>query len=95
MIVAIEPQSAGSQLQVQAIQTGDGSKWWAVFTSFEEELKGAERVMSTFLVNLEELFASALVTDGITGVIINPWHRTIMLDKTLIAVIQGTNHTQN
>lgn len=95
VIVAIEPQSAGSQLQVQAIQTGDGSKWWAVFTSFEEELKGAERVMSMFLVNLEELFASALVADGITGVIINPWHRTIMLDKTLIAVIQGTNHTQN
>ena len=41
LIIAIDPSSAASGLQVQAIQTDDGRKWWAAFTSFDEELKGS------------------------------------------------------
>ena len=67
----------------------DGKLWWAAFTSFEEELKGGGSVMSTFLTGIHPLFESALKTDGIEGVIINPWNRTLMLDKNLIQIVLG------
>lgn len=56
LIIAIDPSSAASGLQVQAIQTDDGRKWWAAFTSFDEELKGSGSVMSTFLTDMKQLF---------------------------------------
>ena len=89
LIIAVDPSSAASGLQVQAIQTDDGRKWWAAFTSFDEELKGSGSVMSTFLTDMKQLFNSAITTDNIQGIIINPWNRTIMLDKVLLRIILG------
>ena len=48
--------------------------------------------MSTFLTDMKQLFTTAITTEGIEGVIINPWNRTIMLDKTLIRIILGENN---
>ena len=90
LIIAVDPSSAASGLQVQAIQTDDGRKWWAAFTSFEEELKGAEPVQSTFLVDMDKLFDAALAVPEISGIILNPWNRTIQLDKTLIRITKGS-----
>ena len=87
LIIAIDPSSAASGLQVQAIQTDDGRKWWAAFTSFEEELKGADQVKSTYLSEIGRMFEAALTVPEIAGIIINPWNRTIMLDKHLIRII--------
>lgn len=89
LIIAIDPSSAASGLQIQAIQTDDGRKWWAAFTSFDEELKGSGSVMSTFLTDMKQLFNSAITADNIQGIIINPWNRTIMLDKALLRIILG------
>ena len=89
LIVAVEPPVGHQQMRLQAIQTDDGKKWWAAFTSFDEELKGGGSVMSTFLTDMEKLFVSALSVDEIEGVIINPWNRTLMLDKNLIRIIRG------
>ena len=89
LIIAVDPSSAASGLQVQAIQTDDGRKWWAAFTSFDEELKGSGSVMSTFLTDMKQLFNSAITADNIQGIIINPWNRTIMLDKVLLRIILG------
>ena len=89
LIIAVDPSSAASGLQVQAIQTDDGHKWWAAFTSFDEELKGSGSVMSTFLTDMKQLFNSAITADNIQGIIINPWNRTIMLDKVLLRIILG------
>ena len=72
LIVAVEPSVGNQQMRLQAIQTDDGKKWWAAFTSFDEELKGGGSVMSTFLTDMEKLFVSALSVDEIEGVIINP-----------------------
>ena len=88
LILALEA-SAGEMMQVQAIQTKDGQRWWAAFTGFEEELKGSGSVMSTFLTDMEQLFRKALLEDEIRGVILNPWQKTLMLDKTLIRIILG------
>ena len=92
LIIAVDPSAAASGLQVQAVQTDDGRKWWAAFTSFDEEVKGSGSVMSTFLTGMKQLFTTAITAEGIEGVIINPWNRTIMLDKTLIRIILGENN---
>lgn len=88
LILALEAP-AGEMMQVQAIQTKDGQRWWAAFTGFEEELKGGGSVMSTFLTDMEQLLRKALLEDEIQGVILNPWQKTLMLDKTLIRIILG------
>ena len=89
LVVAVEPNPASTQMQLRAIQTADGASWWYAFTGFEEELKGAEAVQSTFLVDIDKLFDAALSAPEIQGVILNPWNRTLQLDKTLIQIIKG------
>ena len=89
VIIAVEPNGAAGQMKLQAVKTSDGNSWWAVFTSFDEEMKGAEPVQSTFLVDMEKLFDAALAVPEISGIILNPWNRTIQLDKTLIRIIKG------
>ena len=87
-IVAVEPPRGDGK-----IQTADGQQWWAAFTSFEEELKGSGSVMSTFLSDMEKLFTTALGTEGINGVIVNPWNCTLMMDKNLIQIVLGNQHS--
>lgn len=91
MIIAVEPGMSGEQMKLQTVQTADGNSWWAVFTSFEEELKGSGSVMSTFMTDIQKVLEAALSEGQISGVIINPWNRTLMLDKTLIRIILGEN----
>ena len=88
-IIAVEPPRGDGRIAIQTVQSADGRLWWMAFTSFEEELKGSGSVMSTFLADMEQTYRSALEAEGIEGVIINPWNRTIMLDKMLINVILG------
>ena len=76
-------------MQIQAVQTADGKAWWVAFTSFEEELRSADQVKSTFLADLEQIFRTALTVNEIEGVIINPWNRTMMLNKNLIQIVLG------
>ena len=89
LIVAVDPALEGSQLTVHVLRLEDGSSWWMAFTSFEEEIKGANKVMSTFMGNMRQMFDAVLKTDGVDGIIVNPWNRTLMLDKTLIRIILG------
>ena len=88
-VIAVEPPTGNNQLKLQAITTDDGKVWWMAFTSFEEELKGSNSVMSTFMTDIKQLFTSALQADTISGIILNPWNRTIMLDKNLIQITPG------
>ena len=55
VVVAVEPNPASEQMQLRALRTADGASWWYAFTSFEEEMKSAEAVQSTFLVEFEKL----------------------------------------
>ena len=89
LIIAVEPPKGDGIINLQAIKTSDGKQWWAAFTSFDEELKGSTQIMSTFTADIDKLFYSALEEPSIEGVIINPWNRTIMLNKTLINIILG------
>ena len=87
-IVAVEPSIGTTQMNLKMIQTSDGANWWYAFTSFNEEMKGADSVKSTFLVDIDKLFDAALTVPEIKGVILNPWNRTLMLDKGLIRIIK-------
>ena len=89
LIVAVEPPAGGGQLLLQTVKTSDSKLWWAAFTGFEEELRGSDRVKSTFLADMGQLFATALQADGVEGIILNPWNRTLMLEKELIRIILG------
>ena len=89
LIIAVEPPKGDGQIRLEAIKTDDGRNWWAAFTSFEEELKGGGSVQSTFLTDISQLFNSSLQVNEIEGIILNPWNRTIMLDKNLINIILG------
>ena len=89
LIVAVEPDPAQAQMKLQTVRTPDGKIWWSAFTSFEEELKGGGSVQSTFLTDIAQLFNSALQVNEIEGIILNPWNRTIMLDKNLINIVLG------
>lgn len=88
-ILAVEPLTGDNQLRIGTVKTGDNKTWWVVFTSFEEELKGGGSVQSTFLTDISQLFNSSLQVNEIEGIILNPWNRTIMLDKNLINIILG------
>ncbi len=88
-VIAVEPPTGDNQLKLQAITTDDRKVWWMAFTSFDEELKGSNSVMSTFMTDIKQLFTSALQADAISGIILNPWNRTIMLDKNLIQITLG------
>ena len=88
-ILAVEPPTGDDQLRIGPVKTGDTKTWWAAFTSFEEELKGGGSVQSTFLTDISQLFNSSLQVNEIEGIILNPWNRTIMLDKNLINIILG------
>lgn len=88
LIVDVEPSVAGAQMNLKVVETGDGTKWWSAFTSFEEELKGADSVKSTFLSDIDKLFDAALAVPDIQGVALNPWNRTMILDKHLIRIIK-------
>ena len=88
-ILAVEPPTGDNQLRIGTVKTGDNKVWWAAFTSVEEELKGGGSVQSTFLTDIGQLFNSALQVNEIEGIILNPWNRTIMLDKNLINIVLG------
>lgn len=88
-VVAVEPSTAQSQMTLQTVKTQDGGVWWVAYTSFDEELKGADCVKSTFLSDIRPLLEKSLTVPEIRGVILNPWNRTIMLDKHLIEIVLG------
>ena len=89
LIIAVEPFTADSGIRLQAVETTDGEKWWMAFTDFEEELKGGDGVKSTFLTDMDKLFETAAGVAEIKGIILNPWNRTLMLDKNLLNIIMG------
>ena len=91
VIVAVEMNPGNTQMAVKSVQTEDGQWWWYAFTSFDEEMKGPESVKSTFLTDIGKLFDAAMTVPEIEGVILNPWNRTIMLDKHLIRIIKPEN----
>ena len=79
---------ASAALRPKIVQTADGGRWWYAFTSFDEQMKSPDAVKSTFWADINSLFDAALAAEEIQGIILNPWHCTLQLDKTLIRIIK-------
>ena len=88
VVVAVEAVAKEQNLQLATVRTEDGRRWFAAFTSFEEEMKGGGAVKSTFLADIQQLFEVAREAD-VAGVILNPWNIRLALDQTLLAVVLG------
>lgn len=88
-IAAVETTpGASAALRPKIVQTADGGRWWYAFTSFDEQMKSPDAVKSTFWADINSLFDAALAAEEIHGIILNPWHCTLQLDKTLIRIIK-------
>ena len=77
-----------NRLHVQVMQI-DGLTWLPAYTGFEEEMKGKNGIMSTFMADIGQILDMALSGD-VEGVLLNPWNRTMRLDHDLIRIIKGT-----
>lgn len=86
-----DPGEMNSQLSLKTIES-DGKKWFVAYTSFEEQMKGNEAVQSGFTAEIYKLFQMTLATDSVEGLIINPWNKTIQMDKNLIQITMGQNN---
>lgn len=86
-IASVDQDAGDGSLKLRVLHTPDGKAWFSAFTSFEEQLKGSNPVMSAFTAQISRLFQIALESEGIEGLILNPWNRTLMLDRQLIRVI--------
>lgn len=86
-VVAVDMTPAGLQLQTKEIK--EKGKWFIAFTSFEEQMAGNEKVMSTFMADIGQLFDMALQNESIQGVVLNPWNHSLLLDCELLRVIKG------
>lgn len=90
-VVGVEP-AFNNGLQVKMLQSTDGRKWIPVYTSFEEEMKGGNQVMSTFLADIGQLLNMALKDATVHGILINPFSQRFVLNQELIRVVVGTPH---
>lgn len=87
-IAAVEAAPGAAQMRPRVVTTADGARWWYAFTSFEEQMKSPDTVKSTFLADIGSLFDAALAAQDVQGIILNPWHCTLQLDKALIRIIK-------
>lgn len=91
LIPSLDQNAGMNSLQMRVLRTEDGRSWFLAFTSFEEQMKDSNPVMSAFTAKIEQLFQMTLGEKNIDGLILNPWNRTIMLDKNLIRIVLGEN----
>ena len=58
LIIAVDMVVQGAPLSIRPVTTSDGNKWWAVFTSYEEEMKGKGKAqpVSLFTASMEQIF---------------------------------------
>lgn len=91
-VVAVEvPDGASNPGTNLALKTCNfnGKKWFIAFTSFDEELKGNNSVMSCFLADIDKIFDFTLNNTEVEGVILNPYGNMMTLNKQIIEVIIG------
>lgn len=90
-VVAVSAGQNNTSFDLRPVSTPDGKRWFAAFTDFDEELKKTDSVVSGFTAEISGIFRTALASEGISGVIINPWDKALKLDRNLIRVIRGNS----
>ena len=86
MVVGVDTD--GGTVRIKAMKLDDGT-YIPVYTSFEQQMKGNEKIMSTFLVDIGQLLDMAYKENTADGIIVNPYDKTLKLGKDLIRIIKG------
>ncbi len=89
LVVGVELEE--KKLQVQTVTSQDGKKWFAVYTSFDEQRKGGDKINSTFLTPISKVLEFALEVEGVAGLMINPSGKTFGLTKRMAEIVLGRN----
>lgn len=87
-VVAVQMAVEGG-LKLETKVVGDRGDFFMAFTSFEEQMKGGSGVMSTFMADISQLFDMVLADDSVSGVLLNPYNLSILLDREVIHLITG------
>lgn len=87
-VVSVDVSLSDTNLSLKTV-TFNGRKWFVAFTSFEEEMKGKNGVMSGFLADIGKLFDMALNSSEVEGVLLNPFGNMMTINKQIISVIKG------
>lgn len=85
LIVAVKGGNGG--LELNPVKTGDGKRFFAMFTSFDEQMKGPSKVQSTYEVSFKSIFDFVMKSNEVDGIMINPFGRAFRMEKQLIEVI--------
>lgn len=86
-VAAVEMDEKG-QPRIGMLKTGR-KKWIVAYTGFEEQMAGGQTVQSTFLCGMKELLLKAAQEKSAEGILVNPWNRTLRLDRHLIEIVLG------
>lgn len=84
IVPVITNEEDRSQFAFRSIQTKDGKRWYAVFTSQAEFEKGES---SQMIFHFIDSMLKACVDTEAEGCIINPWGQSFMLSKVLVEMI--------
>ncbi len=87
VIIAVEPNGASWSDEITGSKNLRRKELVGGFYQLRRRIEGGKSVMSTFMTDIGKLLEAALSEEEISGVIINPWNRTLMLDKTLIRIV--------
>ncbi len=79
-------QGGGLLLSDKRVNSKDGKDWLAVFTSPANQAKGAD--CETKTEPISKIMETALDTEDVAGIAINPWEHPFFFTKDLIHVIQ-------
>ncbi|MCD8347756.1 MAG: SseB family protein [Lachnospiraceae bacterium] len=67
------------------LDTKDGRKWYVAFTGYGEMEKGESTSLLT--VSIEDQLKNTLDSEGVAGIIINPWSTAFLMEKELIQLM--------
>lgn len=87
-VVAVVPDVT-ENLRLHTATLTNGEKWFLAFTSFDEEMKGDQKIMSMFMADIEGILKVALQEESVQGVLLNPWGNPLKMNKELMKVILG------
>ena len=67
LIPSVDQDAGTGSLQMRLLKTKDGRSWFLAFTSFEEQMKDSNPVMSAFTAKISQLFQMVLEEEKIDG----------------------------
>ncbi len=88
------PEALSDGLELFSLQREDGHCWLPLFTS--SKTASADRTTASMPMverNMESLMRQVLATDGLDGVVIDPWGHSATLEKRLLSGLLNAMHT--